>query len=65
MPSPTAELCRQRAAEADRAATEATLDNVRERELRARDTWIEMAERAERVSTMRDRLTAEKAERDA
>lgn len=60
MPSPTAAHCRQRAEAADRAAGETSLANVRERELRARDTWLEMAERAERVAEMRDRQIAEK-----
>lgn len=61
MPAPTAETCRQRAAEADKAATETSLDKVRERHLRARDSWLEMAERADRVAAMRDRIAAEKA----
>ena len=61
MPSPSAEHCRERANAAERAAAEATLDNVRDRELRARATWLEMAERAERTAAMRDRLLAEKA----
>ena len=61
MPSPTAETCRARAAEAERLAEDATLDNVRERNLRARDSWLEMAERAERTQKMRERIEAEKA----
>lgn len=57
----TAEYCRERAAAAELAAAEATLDNVRKRELRARDTWLEMADRADRTAAMRDRLIADKA----
>lgn len=64
MPSPSADQCRERAQAADRAATEATLDNVRQREIRARDTWLEMAARAERTATMRDRILAEKEARE-
>lgn len=60
---PTAKLCRERAAIAERSALEATLDNVRERHLVASRTWLEMAERAERVGKMRDELIAEKAAR--
>lgn len=61
---PTAKLCRERAATAEREACSATLDNVRERHLVASRTWLEMAERAERVALMRDTLIAEKAGRE-
>jgi len=57
----TPHLCRERAAIAGRAAREATLDNVRERHLVAERTWLEMAERGERVARMRDDLIARKA----
>lgn len=50
-----------RAAEARRDADSATLDNVRERCLRAEAAWNEMAARADRGEKMRARLEAEKA----
>ena len=50
-----------RAAEAQRDADAATLDNVRDRWLRAEATWSEMAARSERGEKMRDKLIAEKA----
>jgi len=51
----------ERAAEARAIADAATLDNVRERWLRAEESWNEMAVRKERADTMRDRLIADKA----
>ncbi|MCA1748821.1 MAG: hypothetical protein ABR601_09020 [Parasphingopyxis sp.] len=60
----TADYCRERAAAAEQAADEASLSNVRQRELRARETWLEMAHRADRTAAMRDRLAAEKAARE-
>ena len=42
-----------RAAEARAAAEEATLDNVRQRCLRAEDAWNKMAERIARTKEMR------------
>ncbi len=50
-----------RAAEAKRDAEAATLDNVRERCLRAQAAWSEMAARADRGDKMRAKLDAEKA----
>ena len=50
-----------RAAEARREAENATLDNVRDRCLRAEAAWNEMAARADRGEKMRARLEAEKA----
>ena len=50
-----------RAAEARAGAGAATLDNVRDRWLRAAATWSEMAARSERGEKMRDKLIAEKA----
>ena len=44
---------RARAAEQHEAASEATLDNVRERCSRAAKAWETMADRAERTETMR------------
>jgi hypothetical protein len=50
-----------RASEARRDADAATLDNVRDRCLRAEAAWMTMATRAERSEKMRARLIAEKA----
>lgn len=50
-----------RAAEARAQAEAATLDNVRERCLRAEAAWNAMAERAERTEAMRATLLADKA----
>ena len=50
-----------RAAEARRDADAATLDNVRERCLRAEAAWAAMAARAERTEKMRATLLADKA----
>lgn len=50
----------ERAAEARAAADKSTLDNVRQRCLRAAAAWTEMAERARRTETMRTALLAEK-----
>ncbi|MEZ0244249.1 MAG: hypothetical protein ACAH11_12800 [Sphingomonas sp.] len=44
---------RENAAQARRDAESATLDNVRERCLRAEAAWLDMAERQERVATAR------------
>lgn len=49
-----------RAAEARAEAASATLDNVRDRCLRAEAAWTEMAERVERTERMRATLQAEK-----
>ncbi len=50
-----------RAAEARADADAATLDNVRDRCLRAEAAWTAMAERAARNETMRATLLAKKA----
>jgi hypothetical protein len=50
-----------RAAEAHADAEAATLDNVRDRCLRAAAAWEAMAARAHRGDTMRAKLAAEKA----
>ena len=44
---------RDRAAQAHQEAEVATLDNVRDRALRAEAAWTQMAERAERVDAAR------------
>ena len=46
-------FCRLRAAEARAQADAATLDNVRERCLRAEAAWLVMAERGERTDALR------------
>ena len=50
-----------RAEQARTEAAEATLDNVRDRCLRAEAAWMEMAARAERTERMRATQLAEKA----
>ena len=50
-----------RAAQARCEADAATLDNVRDRCLRAEAAWSQMAERAERTEKMRRTLLADKA----
>lgn len=51
-----------RAEQARTEADEATLDNVRDRCLRAEAAWMEMANRAERTEKMRvDQLAAKEA----
>ena len=56
----TVEFYRERAAQAARDADQATLANVRERHLVARDTWTEMADKAEGVLKSRAAAEAEK-----
>ena len=56
----TVEFYRERAAQAARDAEAATLANVRERHLVARDTWNDMADKAESVITTRAKAEAEK-----
>ena len=56
---------RARALEARADADKASLDNVRDRCLRAAAAWENMADRAARTGKMRERLEAEKAERNA
>ncbi|WP_129794131.1 hypothetical protein [Sphingosinicella sp. CPCC 101087] len=59
--SAISEFYRTRAEAAHRDAAAATLDNVRERHLRAAAAWEKMAERGERVETGRASLDAHKA----
>lgn len=49
----TAAFYRARAAEEQEKASAATLDNVRDRCLRAEAAWLAMAIRAERTATLR------------
>lgn len=55
------EFYRARAADARADADAATLDNVRERCLRAAAAWEDMAARAERTDKARAKTAAEKA----
>ena len=55
------ELCRSRAAEAQSEADATTLDNVKQRFLRAANAWTAMATRAERVEEQRAARDAEKS----
>lgn len=55
--SQTYEFYAERAREAAEEAASATLDNVRERNLRAEKTWSALAEQARKVKV--DRLKAE------
>lgn len=57
----TADYYRERAADARRQAEESDLANVRERCLRSEQTFLDMADRADRGARMRARLEAEKA----
>ena len=54
-------LYRTRAEQCRAEADAATLENVRERCLRAESAWIAMAERGERAYAMRTAREAEKA----
>lgn len=62
--SQTFEFYDARAREAQSEAAEATLDNVRERNLRAAKTWRGLADQARRVKTERDKAQQQKAERE-
>jgi hypothetical protein len=57
------EYYRSRAAECERDADQAVLDNVRERCLRSAAAWLSMADRVSRGETMRQDIAAEKAAR--
>ena len=59
----TFEFYEQRADAAAAAAKKATLNNVRERELRAEKTWRDLANQAKIVAKQREKLEREKAER--
>lgn len=51
----------ERAEAAAAAAREATLENVRERELRSEKTWRDLANQARSIAVERARTEAEKA----
>lgn len=61
----TFEFYRDRADAAAAAAEQATLDNVRERELRSEKTWRGLAEQARKVAEDREKAAREKAEQRA
>ena len=58
----TYEACCERADAAALAARNATLENVREREIRAEKTWRGLAEKARSVAESREKLEREKRE---
>ena len=60
--SATSDYYRARAAEMAREASNALLDNVRERCLRSEAAWLTMAERLTHAETMRAQQVAEKAQ---
>ncbi len=53
----------ERAEAAAAAARSTTLENVRERELRAEKTWRSLARKAQAVATQREQVEREKVER--
>lgn len=61
----TYESCMERADAAANAAAKATLDNVRDRELRAEKTWRGLAEKARAVATQRAQVEQEKTQQRA
>lgn len=61
----TYEFYRDRADEAAAKAKEATLDNVRDRELRSEKTWRALANQAEKVATDRAKAEEERAAKRA
>jgi hypothetical protein len=61
----TYKFYQERADAAAAAAEKATLDNVRDRELRAEKTWRGLANQAKSVAVQREKVEQEKAERRA
>ncbi len=61
MASQTYDFYAARAAEAAADAEAATLDNVRERALRAQATWQALADQARAVTEQRRKIEAQKA----
>jgi len=59
----TYEFYAERAAEAAAAAKKATLDNVKQRELRAEATWRGLAEQARKSVKAREKAAAERVAR--
>ena len=62
---PTYEFYQERADAAAAAAKVATLDNVRERELRSAKTWRRLAEQAKAAAVSRKKADQEREERRA
>lgn len=62
MAANTFEFYDTRARAAAVAAEKATLENVRERELRAEKTWRSLANQAQAVAVQREKTEREKAE---
>lgn len=56
------EFCQARADAAATAAQNATLDNVRDRELRSEAAWLEMANRLHAVQNSREQARLERAQ---
>ncbi|MGB3166367.1 MAG: hypothetical protein WBA68_06275 [Alteraurantiacibacter sp.] len=54
------ETCIERAELAAKAARDAKLDNVRDRELRAEKTWLGLADKARGVAEQREKVEREK-----
>ena len=61
----TYEFYNERANAAAAAAEKATLDNVRDRELRSEKTWRALADQARAVAQQRQKVEREKEERRA
>ena len=61
----TYEFYKERAEAAAAAAEKATLENVRERELRAEKTWRGLAEQAKAVAIQREKAEQEREARRA
>ena len=61
----TFEFYQERADAAAAAADKATLDNVRERELRSEKTWRALADQARAVAVSREKADREREERRA
>lgn len=61
----TYEFCNERADEAAALAAKATLENVRERELRSEKTWRGLAEQARKTVEEREKAERIRADRRA
>ncbi len=61
----TYEFYCERADEAAALAEQATLDNVRERELRSEKTWRSLAEQARKTAVQRAKADRERADKRA
>ena len=59
----TYEFYCERADEAAALAAQATLENVRDRELRSEKTWRGLAEQARKTAIQRDKADRERAEK--